>query len=111
MESDARKKDGKFVKGHGLAGPGRPKGSRSKLSEAFLKTLAEDWQEHGLEVVQQVRANDPSTYMRVIASLLPKDVNLNADISYTGVPIPVSERAPLDAPARTTNGRDLSTRH
>jgi hypothetical protein len=31
--------------------PGRPKGSRNKLGEAFLDALHADWQEHGTEAI------------------------------------------------------------
>ena len=56
--------------------PGRPKGSRNKLAEAFVADLYDDWQEHGLAAIQEVRATKPDAYLKVIASLLPKDVNL-----------------------------------
>ena len=57
-------------------GPGRPKGSRSKLSETFLKLLAADFESEGMEVLRRVRVEDPSTYVRVIASLVPKELGL-----------------------------------
>lgn len=70
----------KWQKGVSVPGSGRPKGSRNKLGEAFLEDLFADWKEHGKKVLEDTRAQNPSAYMRVVASLLPKDVNLNVGI-------------------------------
>jgi hypothetical protein len=63
---------------------GRPQGSRNKLSEDVLATLAADWAAGGAETVARVRATDPSTYLRVVASILPKDVLVNVQQSVPG---------------------------
>jgi hypothetical protein len=69
---------------------GRSKGARTKLSDAFIRILARDWEKHGESVVSRVRESDPATYMRVIAGLLPKDVTLDATVeqavSVRGLP-------------------------
>ena len=57
--------------------PGRPKGSRNKFGEAFIQALAEDFERYGAEVIERVRIEKPEAYIKVIASLLPKDLNLN----------------------------------
>ena len=59
--------------------PGRPKGSRNKLGEAFIAALHEDFTAHGSKVIEQVRIDKPDQYLKVIASILPKDVNLNVN--------------------------------
>lgn len=59
--------------------PGRPKGARNKLGEAFIEALHDDFQQHGVAAIQIVRAEKPDQYLKVIASLLPKDVNLNVN--------------------------------
>lgn len=51
---------------------GRPKGARSKLAEDFLKDIHNDWKESGLVTLQQLRAEKPDVYVKVIADLLPK---------------------------------------
>jgi hypothetical protein len=56
---------------------GRPKGSRSKFSENFCHDLLLEWQEGGRECMRRVREEDPSTFLRVAASLLPKEFNIN----------------------------------
>jgi hypothetical protein len=58
---------------------GRPKGSRHKLSEDFLKALAEDFENHGKDAIERMREERPGDYIRVIASLVPKDLNLNVN--------------------------------
>jgi hypothetical protein len=63
---------------------GRPAGSRNKLSEAVLADIAADWAAGGAEAIARVRATDPSTYFRVVASILPKDVMLNVQQSTPG---------------------------
>lgn len=55
---------------------GRPKGSRNRLSEAFTLALANDFDKHGPEVIEKVRVTDPAAYVRVIASILPKQVEI-----------------------------------
>lgn len=55
---------------------GKPKGSRNKLGEAFIADLYEDWQEHGLATVQAVRTERPHEYLKVVASILPKEVKI-----------------------------------
>lgn len=60
---------------------GRPKGSRNKLGEAFLQALHDDFITHGVATIETVRIERPHEYLKVVASLLPKDVNLNHDVS------------------------------
>ena len=60
-------------------GGGRPKGSRNKISEAFLADLYEDWEGNGVEVIRQVREERPADYLKVVASVLPKDLNVNVN--------------------------------
>lgn len=57
--------------------PGRPKGARNKLGEAFIEAMHADFEEHGTEVIARVRADKPDQYLKVIASILPKDLNVN----------------------------------
>ncbi len=70
---------GRFLPGQSGNTRGRPKGARGKLSEAFLEALCEDFQEHGKGAIEAVRVSKPEAYIRIIASLLPRDVNLNTD--------------------------------
>lgn len=51
---------------------GRPKGARNKLGEAFVQALADDFAEHGIAAVERVRAQDPSTYLKIIGNTLPE---------------------------------------
>lgn len=56
---------------------GRPKGARNKLGEAFIEALNDDFNEHGATAIKETRETKPDQYLKVIASLLPRDVNLN----------------------------------
>jgi len=66
---------GRFITGN--SGGGRPKGSRNQLGEAFVADLYADWQANGAETIARVREERPQDYLKVVASILPKDVNLN----------------------------------
>ncbi|MEL6857177.1 MAG: DUF5681 domain-containing protein [Pseudomonadota bacterium] len=58
---------------------GRPKGSRNKLGEAFLADMFEDWQDHGKAAIVAMREQRPHEYVKVVASLLPKTLNMNTN--------------------------------
>jgi Family of unknown function (DUF5681) len=55
---------------------GRPRGARSRFSERFLGEFARDFAEHGPEVIARVRAETPHYYLRIAASLIPTEMQL-----------------------------------
>lgn len=57
-------------------GPGRPKGARNKLGEAFLEALEADFHASGVEALERARIEDPMGYVKTIAGLLPKELLL-----------------------------------
>jgi hypothetical protein len=58
------------------AGPGRPPGARNKLTEVALAALGDDFAEHGAAVIEEVRKTKPHVYLQVVASLLPRQVQM-----------------------------------
>jgi len=49
------------------------------LSERFLEALKKDFEQHGVAVIQKVREEKPDQYLKVVASLVPKDINVAVD--------------------------------
>lgn len=72
-----RTKAGTFTKGN----PGRPKGSKNKLTEAFWSDYAAAWETHGQAALEAVATSEPAKFVAVAASLMPKDVNVNTTIT------------------------------
>ena len=62
-----------WVKGQSGNPAGRPKGSKHKLQTSFWADLHRTWKERGSEALRWVAENDPSTFVRVCASLMPKE--------------------------------------
>ncbi|MBR0945909.1 MULTISPECIES: DUF5681 domain-containing protein [Bradyrhizobium] len=58
---------------------GRPQGARSKFSEAACADALADWTTHGKTTLERVRATDPSTYLRVLFSIIPKDIAVSIE--------------------------------
>ena len=69
-------KDTQFKKGEG----GRKKGSRNKLTKAWLKTLLADFDEDKKEIVKKLREEHLPIYARLIGALVPKDL----DVKHSG---------------------------
>ena len=69
-----RGENGKFVGGISPNPKGRPKGTRNKLTETFMRMLAEDFQTHGMDAFSQLRATNVEAYLRIIISILPKSL-------------------------------------
>lgn len=58
---------------------GRPQGARSKFSEAACADALADWTTHGKDTLARVRQDDPSTYLRVLFSIIPKDIAVSIE--------------------------------
>src|SRR3974390_3389495 len=57
---------------------GRPKGSRNKLSEEFFRDLCDAWQAFGEPALMTAALTHPLEFVRVVAQLMPKDVEATA---------------------------------
>ena len=61
---------------------GRPKGSRNRLAGEFIEGLADEFEQYGQEAIRRVREKDPSTFLKIISNVLPKqfETTLNMNI-------------------------------
>lgn len=62
-----------FQKGQG----GRARGAKNRLSHAFLLALAEDFEKFGSEAIRICRVEKPNEYLRVIAHLMPRELEIS----------------------------------
>jgi hypothetical protein len=76
-ERDA--KTGRFLAGNSGNG-GRKPGQRNKLGEAFIADLRDVWEEMGVDALKRCAQEEPSQFIRVVASLLPRDLNINTTV-------------------------------
>jgi hypothetical protein len=107
----------KFQPGHG----GRPRGTKNKLHRSFIEALAKDFEEHGEGAIRICRVEEPTRYLQIIVSILPKEFlfeNVMGDMDdeqlddlITALRQRVLENrqaVTLPAPERVTNGRDCA---
>lgn len=69
-------KSGQFKKGQSGNPGGRPTGTRLALQGSFLKKLQDDFDKFGALAIRQCRKEDPTGYVRVVASLMPKELEI-----------------------------------
>lgn len=78
-EADIRngkdEKTGRFLPGNSGFG-GRPKGSRSLLGNQFVSDLHDEWQRSGPSALRRMAEHDPSQFVRVTASVLPREIDV-----------------------------------
>ena len=59
---------------NGHTGRAKQKGARDQLSTAFLTALVAAFERHGVAALDDLAQNDKATFIRVIASLQPKEL-------------------------------------
>lgn len=65
---------GQFQPGNRLGG--RPLGSRNRLTEIALQALGEHFAVHGVAAIDRVYREEPATYLKIVASLLPRSLHV-----------------------------------
>ncbi len=76
-------KDTQFKKGNG-GGPGRPKGSKNKVSKRVLDAIYKSLEDAD-ESLNLLKSEDRAAYWRIAAAQIAKDLDINysGDISVT----------------------------
>jgi len=57
---------------------GRPPGTRNKLTEDFFRDLCDAWEAFGKPALMTAAWTHPVEFVRVVAQLMPKDVEVTA---------------------------------
>src|SRR5258707_6493818 len=78
-ENTAGKHGGRWQPGQSGNPAGRPRGSRNKLGESFITELYVHWIENGAKAIVEVREKQPAVYLKIVASLLPKQLEIKDD--------------------------------
>ena len=79
LELVERGANGQLKPGSVLNPKGRPKSARSKLSESFLVDLHDVFLEKGKAAIEEVCKDKPAEFLRVIAAVLPKQLEAEDD--------------------------------
>jgi hypothetical protein len=74
----------RFGAGQANGSRGRQRAARDKISAAFLEALSDTFHEpndtggcKGLDALKKVRDEDPATFARIFASLMPKQLEID----------------------------------
>ena len=62
---------------------GRPKGAKNKVSEKFLENLQDNWEKHGVNALEKPAVNDPMQYVKMVASLVPRELKQETSINIS----------------------------
>ena len=65
-----------FKKGQSGNPAGRPVGSRNKLADLFITDVYETWVAAGRDAIERVLKDQPSQYLKIVASLMPKEFHV-----------------------------------
>jgi hypothetical protein len=79
---------------------GRPAGAKNRLQNDFLHALLDDFRERGVEAIRIMRIERPVEYLKIVASLVPKEFATAEDgdpprftrIEWVIVPAPPVDR-------------------
>lgn len=74
-------KSGRFLSGNN-GGPGRQKGSRNKLAEQFISDVYELWQRSGISALERVVKDEPATFVKVVANILPRQLDATLTVEH-----------------------------
>ena len=80
IDTDRDGKTGRFVAGNAGNG-GRKPGTKNKITEQFLRMFSADVAEHGADVIERVRIEQPGVYLEIWADLLPRETRLDVDVT------------------------------
>ena len=61
------------------AGTATTKRTKKTLGDDFLNAVRADFRAHGAGVIAAVRADKPDQYLKIVQSVLPKDLHVSLD--------------------------------
>lgn len=70
------KPENQFKQGTSGNPGGKPAGARNRIQGDFMRALADDFEEHGKDAIIACRTDKPDQYLKIVASLMPKELEV-----------------------------------
>jgi hypothetical protein len=83
----------------------KPQAAKTRLQTAFLQDLAAEWEKQGASAIRIMAIEKPAEFVKVVASLMPKEVELDLANYVARVPVNV-----VDLDQWTELNQDLITK-
>jgi hypothetical protein len=77
--------NGKFAPGHSGNPGGSLEATRRSFNKDFLLALATDFKQHGASAIAKVRQQQPATYMKICALLVPRELQVEHKTGVKGM--------------------------
>jgi hypothetical protein len=58
---------------------GRSRTFKDRLTHDFLRGLSDDFAKNGMATIEHVRETEPAQYLRICASLVPKEIDMRVE--------------------------------
>lgn len=68
-----------------------------RLSDAITKAFLRDFKRYGISTIERVREDNPAEYLRICTKLLPKQVDIGVQHSFSDVLLAAAAEIQADA--------------
>lgn len=65
---------------------------RNRLGKAFISRMRADFQKHGIATIEKVRKEKPEVYLNLVSRLVPQQLEVNVQHSFTDVLLEAAKR-------------------
>lgn len=66
--------------------------NRNRLGKAFIGRMRADFQKHGIATIEKVRKEKPEVYLNLVSRLVPQQLDVNVQHSFTDVLLEAAQR-------------------
>lgn len=66
--------------------------ARNRLGKQFISRMRADFQKHGIATIEKVRKEKPEVYLNLVSRLVPQQMEVNVQHSFTDVLMEAARR-------------------
>ena len=76
---------------------GRPRHVRERLTQEFITDLSEVWKKDGMKALNKLAKDDPSSFCKLAASLVPRDIKVQHNVNFVSDIIKLASQCSVEA--------------